>query len=222
MHPLRRRYRTNLLSLQYCHLNILMYSDTMHFKVKSLNQNKCTHIFATDNCATVYPVRSERHIDDMLRTLAEDVGIPHELLTDNANMMTGHEADFNKQAQFLHIKMHLIEPHNKKQNKGEQVIGELRWRWRDKHRQKNMPRHLWDFALVWCAEIFSCTYNAKTQRTGLERLTGDTPDISEWLDFDMYDQIWFWDSPGKEENPRHGRWLCWKCETQFYCCVKFF
>ena len=70
-----------------------------------------------------------------------------------------------------------------------------------------MPRHLWDFALVWCAEIFSHTYNAKKQRMGLERLTGDMPDISEWLDFDMYDQIWFWDSPGKEENPRPGRWL---------------
>ena len=41
----------------------------------------------------------------------------------------------------------------------------------------------------------------------MERLTGDTPDISEWLDFDMYDQVWFWDSPGKEENPRPGRWL---------------
>ena len=33
------------------------------------------------------------------------------------------------------------------------------------------------------------------------------PDISEWLDFDMYNQIWFWDSPGKEKNPRPGRWL---------------
>ena len=60
---------------------------------------------------------------------------------------------------------------------------------------------------MWCAEIHSCTYNHKTQRTGLERLTGDTPDISERLDFDIYDQVWFWDSPGKEENPRPGRWL---------------
>ena len=50
-----------------------------------------------------------------------------------------------------------------------------------------MPRRLWDYALVWCAEIYSSTYNAKSQRTGLERLTGDTPDISEWLDFDIYD-----------------------------------
>ena len=70
-----------------------------------------------------------------------------------------------------------------------------------------MPRCLWDYTLAWCAEIYSHMYNAKSQRTGLERLTGDTPDISEWLEFDIYDQVWFWDSPGKEENPKPGCWL---------------
>ena len=66
MHPLTRRYRTDLLSLWYCHLNVLMYSDTMHFKVKLLNQNKCAQIFATDDYATAYPVHVERHIGDTL------------------------------------------------------------------------------------------------------------------------------------------------------------
>ena len=70
-----------------------------------------------------------------------------------------------------------------------------------------MPHRLWDYALVWCAEIFSRTYNHKTERTGLERLTGDMPDIFEWLDFDLYDKVWFLDSPHKEENPRPSRWL---------------
>ena len=207
LHPLKRRYRTDLLSLRYRHLDALMYSDTMHFKTKLLAQHKCAQIFATDDFAVAYPMRAERHIGDTLRTLAEDVGIPRELLTDNANTMTGYEADFNKQARFLKIKMRSIEPHNKKQNKGERIISELRQRWRDKQRKKNIPLRLWDYVLVWCAEIHSRTYNHKTQRTGLERLTGDTPDISEWLDFDIYNQVWFWDSPGKEENPCPGRWL---------------
>ena len=121
--------------------------------------------------------------------------------------MTGYEADFNKQARFLKIKMRAIEPHNKKQNKGERIIGELRQRWRDKQRKKNIPPRLWDYVLVWCAEIHSRTYNHKTHRTRLERLTGDMPGISEWLEFDIYDQVWFWDSPGKEENPHPDRWL---------------
>ena len=59
MHPLMRCYRTDLLSLWYCHLNVLMYSNTMHFKVKLLNQNKCAQIFATDDYAIAYPVHVE-------------------------------------------------------------------------------------------------------------------------------------------------------------------
>ena len=89
MHPLRRHYRTDLLSIRYCRLSGSMYSDTMHFKVKSLNQNKCPQIFATDIYATAYPVHAERHIGDMLRSLAKDIGILCKLLTDNANAMMG-------------------------------------------------------------------------------------------------------------------------------------
>ena len=73
-----------------------MYSDTMHFKTKSLAQHKCAQIFATDDFAVAYPVRAERHIGNTLRTPAEDVGIPRKLLTDNVNVVTGYEADFNK------------------------------------------------------------------------------------------------------------------------------
>ena len=80
-----------------------MYSDTMHFKVKLLNKNKCAQIFATDDYATAYPVRAERHISDTLQMLAKDVSILRKLLTDNTNAMMGHEADSNKQAQFLNI-----------------------------------------------------------------------------------------------------------------------
>ena len=64
---------TELLSHWYRCLNVLMYSDTMHFKVKLLSQNKCAQIFATDDYATPYPVCAERHNGDMLRMLAKDL-----------------------------------------------------------------------------------------------------------------------------------------------------
>ena len=148
LHPLKRRYRTDLSSLRYRCLDALMYSDTMYFKTKLLAQHKCVQIFATHDITVAYPVCAERHIGDTLRTLAEDVGIPRDIFTDNANAMTGYEADFNKQAHFLKIKMRSIEPHNKKQNKGERIIGELQRRWRYKRRKKNIPSRLWDYVLV--------------------------------------------------------------------------
>ena len=178
VHQLRRQYRTDLLSLKYHHLNTTMYTDTMHCKVKSLSQNKCAQVNATNDSAMAYPVGVERFIGNTLGLLAEDMGIPREMITDNAMAMTGPETEFAKQARFLRIKMKSIEPYHSRQNKGEWIIGELCRHWRDKRRKKNMPCQLWDYALVWCTEIFSRTYNHKTERMGLKHLTGDMPNGS--------------------------------------------
>ena len=70
----------------------------MYFKVKSLAQHTCAQSFAMDNYIQAYPVHAELLIPETLCTLAEDVGVPRELLTDNANVMNGPEAEFNKQA----------------------------------------------------------------------------------------------------------------------------
>ena len=51
----------------------------------------------------------------------------------------------------------------------------------------------------------------KTGRSGYEEVTGDTPDISEWLDFEFYDLVWWWDRPNKpsinDTSKRLARWL---------------
>jgi hypothetical protein len=54
----------------------------------------------------------------------------------------------------------------------------------------------------------SRTARGKEGRTGVERLTGNSVDISEWLDFEFYDIVWYWDGPNRtDENPKLGRWL---------------
>jgi hypothetical protein len=54
----------------------------------------------------------------------------------------------------------------------------------------------------------SRTARGKEGRTGIERLTGNSVDISEWLDFEFYDIVWYWDGPNNtDENPKLGRWL---------------
>jgi hypothetical protein len=44
-------------------------------------------------------------------------------------------------------------------------------------------------------------------RTGHKEVTGDTPDISEFIGFNFYDWVWYWDTPNKENSPKMGRWL---------------
>jgi hypothetical protein len=38
--------------------------------------------------------------------------------------------------------------------------------------------------------MISC---GKEGRSGHEEVTGNTPDISEWLDFEFYDLVWWCD-----------------------------
>ena len=46
----------------------------------------------------------------------------------------------------------------------------------------------------------------REQRTGIEMVTGETPDISEWIDFEFYDWVWYYDQK-KIEIDRSGRRL---------------
>ena len=41
----------------------------------------------------------------------------------------------------------------------------------------------------------------------LERLTEDTIDISEWLESESYDLVWFWNNQSDDTKPMLGRWL---------------
>ena len=54
------------------------------------------------------------------------------------------------------------------------------------------PKQLWDYGITWCSEVMSITHS----NTGsinviipLEQVTGETPDISEYLGFGFYDKV---------------------------------
>ena len=60
--------------------------------------------------------------------------------------------------------------------------------------------------MVWEAEIYSRTAG-KDGCAALERLTGDTIDISECLEFQFYDLVWFCNNQSDDTKPMLGRWL---------------
>ena len=62
------------------------------------------------------------------------------------------------------------------------------------------------FGLVWEDGIYSHTlYKGDTR--GMERISGETIDISEWTYFGYYDLCQYWDNQESEENPSIGRWI---------------
>ena len=53
----------------------------------------------------------------------------------------------------------------------------------------NCPFRVWDFSLVYEAEILSMTARGSDLIPGLEKITGETVDITEYLDFAFWDLV---------------------------------
>ena len=68
--------------------------------------------------------------------------------------------------------------------------------------KKKVPTRLWDYVFTWVCEtdnIFANMSKYTEGRTPLEIITGETPDISEYLDFDFYDWVLYRSNPGLGE-----------------------
>ena len=92
----------------------------------------------------------------------------------------------------------------------EREIGELKKRYKQKMIKKGAPKRVWDFGFFHQSGVLSRLAWGRNGRTVIEEVTGNTPDISEWLDFDFYDRVWWLDTKKPamtDDNVTLGRWL---------------
>ena len=60
-----------------------------------------------------------------------------------------------------------------------------------------VPRELWYYGIRWLSETTSLTHSLAGKLEGvipITQVTGETADISEYLDFGFYEQVWFKDN----------------------------
>ena len=68
--------------------------------------------------------------------------------------------------------------------------------------KKRVPRRLWDFGLVWVCETGNFMVSSSRyadERTAIKIITGETPDISEYVNFRFYDWVTFHQNAGLRE-----------------------
>ena len=143
--------------LHYRRLDTTFYSDTMFSKVKSLKGNTCAQVFVAEYFVRVHPMPSKANAGRALQVLAEDIGVPNQLVIDGAKEQTGANTDFMKSVQWLKMRIRNLEPYSPWQNRCETTIGFLKKRWKQMIAQKNVHRRVWDYALVYNSEILSQT-----------------------------------------------------------------
>jgi hypothetical protein len=118
---------------------------------------------------------------------------------------TEENTEFVQNIRKYHIHLKYTEPYTPRQNFAERMIGEIKRRWRHQAAMQSVPNRLWDYGRVYEAEIMSRIAWGPEKRTGIERLTGDSINISKWLDFEFYNLVWF-HTPGLK-GPFLGQWL---------------
>ncbi|MGH3624303.1 MAG: hypothetical protein ACRDQ5_21370 [Sciscionella sp.] len=210
VHPLHRRYRTKQQQLRYNQLSSRFYSDTMFSKHKSVLSNSCGQIFVNDlEFARFVPMKSKSEAGDALAEFIQDVGIPSALHTDNAKEETlGRWKDVRLSNQ---IKQTEAESYTPWHNRAERTIKEVKKSVVRIMSRTKAPKRLWDFCATYVCETRCLTDHhifSLHDRTPHEHVTGNTPDISEYNEFDWYQPIWYYDSADFPDEKRIiGRWL---------------
>ena len=207
--PLSRRYRSDKM-FSHKTLTGKWSTDTMHGRVKSLDGNKYAQVISNTNYfAKIYPMDTKSKAGEALKEFCREFGIPQHLTFDGASEQCKKGTEFMKTVRQYNIDYHISEADLHNQNPVEGVIREIRKKWYRTMVRKRVPRMLWDYGVIWCSEIMALTHSSAGSIHGgipLEKVLGETPDISEYLDFGFYDKVWYKDNAGLGEA-LPGRWL---------------
>jgi hypothetical protein len=207
--PLSRRYKSNLI-YQTPRLGGHGYGDTLISNIRSIEGNTCAQIFANEeHVVEIYPMESKAMAGEALRQMGRDYGIMENLTIDGSKEQTAKGSLFMQTMKKNDVQFHITEPYRHNQNRAETVIRELKRKWFRTMIRQRVPRRLWDYGLKWCAQVMSQTSNSVFSLNGrvpIERVTGETVDISEYVDMSFYDWVHFIESD-QLEAPQIGRWL---------------
>ena len=192
IHPYDKRYKTTFDHMRFPNLASKYYSDTMFTKQTSVRQNRMAQIFTDGKGDThLYPLKRKAQVGRSLMSFIQDVGVPRDLVTDGAK--EENSGEWEETQKKFRIRQHTTEPYSQWQNRAEYDIGELKRMMSHHRRQTNCPKRLWCYLGKWCAAIKRLTARQGTSdcRVPSELRLGDTPDISEYAQFDWYQYVWF-------------------------------
>ena len=224
--PLARRYRTDRVFTRKTLLGDWS-TDTMDGRCKTLDGNRYAQVFANKGYfSRIYPMDSKKKAGNALRLFCQEFGVPERLTFDGSKEQTMKGTKFMKQIRSHNIDYHISEADLHNQNPVEGVIREIRRKWYRVMIRKRVPKQFWDYGMRWVSETMSLTHSSAGSLEGnipITNVTGETADISEYLDFGFYDQVWYKDNAGLSPfeparwlgvSHRTGRMMCYHVLTQ--------
>ena len=209
--PLGRRYKADR-RYQLNHLSGKFATDTFYAPQKSLLGNTCTQLFS-HKCGFNAPYHMVRangdSVGSALADFIHEFGVPESLTFDGAMVQTGRKTLFQHQLRKHHINYHVSQPYKPDENPADGSIREVKKKYYRLKVKHNVPDRLWDFLVSYTCEIGNVTVTSSKYakgRTPIEHISGNTPEITEYLDFSFYDYVVHKPNAGVGA-PEIGRWL---------------
>jgi hypothetical protein len=207
--PLARRYRADRM-FQANRLEGTWATDTMDMRSTSIHGERYCQVYANkDFFAEAYPITRKSDCHSTVDNFVNDFGAMDVLVSDGAAEQCGPRTEFQRKLIKYKIGHKISEKDRSNQNPAEGVIREVRKRWYRVMFKTNCPKRLWTYGVPFVCAIMRMTasFAGRLQgRTPMEAALGETPDISEYLDFAFYDWVWFKRDAGIGEVEL-GKWL---------------
>jgi hypothetical protein len=154
-------------------------------------------------------MRSKADAGDALNTVVRDVGIPeYGIHTDNAGEESGVNTEWERVRKNFLIPQTFVEPYSPWMNHAEHEIGLFKTHYRRIMNRNRCPERLWCFGAMYTSDIRELIARPSLgDRSALERMTGETPDGSEFLDFDIYGWAILYDPNDQDDTTGLARQL---------------
>ena len=187
-------------------------TDTLWAMTKSLAGHVASQIY-THKCgfAASYHIRAATgdEIGHSLTDFLHNYGAPEHLTFDGAQAQVGANTLFMKNIRRSEIRHHVSAPRKPNENPVEAGIREIKKRMYRIMLKKGVPPRLWDYGISWVCETGNLTVSSSRYakgRTALEIITGETPDITQYLDFGFYEWVAYKQNAGVGPGEL-ARWL---------------
>ena len=192
--PISRRYRADR-QFDVKQLKGKFATNTIWAKSKTLRGNVASQIYS-HKCGfnTVYHLESAsgENVGYSLSNFVSDYGAPERLTFNRAAVQVGKDTRFQDTIRKDEIKSHQPGAYRPNKNPTEGNKREIKKKWYRIQAKTNAPDLVWDYGISYVCGTGNLTVNScrySDARTPIECITGDTPDLSEYIDFGFYDWV---------------------------------
>ena len=208
--PMRQHFKARNRALFVQRLRETVATDTFFASEPALGGETCAQIYVgkKSHLTEVYGMTTESQMYKTLQDFIRKWGAPDALMSDNAK--TQISQNVKRILREYGIKNHQTEPHHPNQNPAERRIQDIKNLSNTIMDRTNTPEDLWYLAAQYSAYLLNhLAMKSLKWKTPIEVATGDTPDISNLLQFHWYQKILYHDpkSPYPNTKEKAGRFV---------------